>query len=361
MNERVYTSAAASFEAARHIPGLPEGHRAGRLHGHGFQVRVRALLPPDWAPFPGAESDALSERLRAVVAPLDYALLNEHLPVPTDAELARWLWERLELPGLERISLRSAPGQGVTLDATCRVGCWRRFRFEAAHQLPNVPAGHPCGRMHGHGFEVILHAGAGTEPELDGERLESAWAPLQAEVHHACLNTLPGLENPTSERLAAWIWQRLHRTLPALSWVTVYETASAGCHYQGTQYRIWKERLFDSALSLRRAPADDSRHRLHGHSYRIRLHLRAPLDAVMGWTVDYGEVKARFEPVYRALDHRRLDALAGLDDADPASLLRWMRTVLAGRLPALERIDLEQTPGCGAVLYWGAADPLPPD
>lgn len=47
-DERIYTSAALSFEAARHIPACP-GHRAGRLHGHGFQVRVRALLPPDWA------------------------------------------------------------------------------------------------------------------------------------------------------------------------------------------------------------------------------------------------------------------------------------------------------------------------
>ncbi len=363
MSEHLYTVATAPFEAARQVEILPAGHRARRLHGHSFLARVRAELPPDWAPFRGAETDALAERLRTAVASLDYAFLNDQLPVPTDENLARWIRARLAVPGVERLGIQSTRDQGADLDGREHAHIWRRFRFEAAHALPNVPAGHPCGRMHGHGFEVILHAEQcldGQDMGVDFDRLDECWIPLHTELHHARLNDIPGLDNPTSERLAAWLWQRLQPELPLLSWVTVYETATAGCHYDGRHYRIWKEQTFESALCLRRAPADDPRRRLHGHSYRIRLHLTAPLDEVLGWTVDYGDVKARFEPVYRELDHHRLDRLAGLEDAEPASLLAWIRAALADRLPQLDRIDLEQTPGCGALLYWGAEGPALP-
>jgi 6-pyruvoyltetrahydropterin/6-carboxytetrahydropterin synthase len=203
--------------------------------------------------------------------------------------------------------------------------------------------------MHGHGFEVILQ-GAGS----NGDRLEASWAPLHEQLHWTCLNDLPGLENPTRERLAAWLWVRLQPTLPELSRVTVYETATAGCHYDGSRYQIWKERSFESALRLSSAPAGDARRRLHGHSYTLRLHLTAPLDEVMGWTVDYGEVKTLFEPLYRQLDHHRLDELADLAEPTLAELLGWMGARMATVLPTLDRIDLEQTPGCGAMLCWGA-------
>ncbi len=363
MSERLYVVAAAPFEAARQVEVLPAGHRARRLHGHGFLARIRAELPPGWAPFPGAETEALTERLREIVAPLDYALLNNYIPVPTDENVARWIRAQLAVPGLERVGVQSTRDQGADLDGREHVHVWRRFRFEAAHRLPNVPAGHPCGRMHGHGFEVILHADQnlqGRDLGVDFDQLSELWMPLHNELHHACLNDLPGLDNPTSERLAAWLWRRLQPECPLLSWITVYETATAGCHYDGRHYRIWKEQTFESALRLRRAPPDDSRRRLHGHSYRIRLHLTAPLDETMGWTVDYGEVKARFDPVYRELDHHRLDRLADLADADPANLLRWIKAALSERLPLLDRIDLEETPGCGAMLCWGSEGPALP-
>ncbi|HRD66690.1 MAG TPA: 6-carboxytetrahydropterin synthase [Candidatus Competibacter sp.] len=363
MSERLYVVAAAPFEAARQVDVLPAGHRAKRLHGHGFLARIRAGLPPGWAPFPGAETEALAERLRGIVAPLDYALLNDYMPVPTDENLARWIRARLAVPGLEQVGIQSTRDQGADLDGREHVHVWRRFRFEAAHRLPNVPAGHPCGRMHGHGFEVILHADQnlqGRDLGVDFDQLSELWMPLHGELHHACLNDLPGLDNPTSERLAAWLWRRLQPEFPPLSWITVYETATAGCHYDGRHYRIWKEQTFESALRLRRAPADDARRRLHGHSYRIRLHLTAPLDETMGWTVDYGEVKARFDPIYRELDHHRLDRLADLEDADPANLLRWIKAALIERLPLLDRIDLEETPGCGTMLCWGEEGPALP-
>lgn len=350
MNARLYFMAAAPFEAARRLEGWPDEHRVRRLHGHSFLAQIRAELPTGWAPFPGAEADTLAERLRETIAPLDYALLNEHVPMPTDANLVRWIKARLNVPGIVQVSVQSAVNQGVTVNGDGRIHGWRRFRFEAAHQLPHVPLGHQCGRMHGHGFEVILWA---TGSLRDYDLIDEQWAPLHKQLHWTCLNDLPGLENPTSERLAAWLWVRLQPTLRGLSRVTVYETATAGCHYDGSDYRIWKERGFESALRLSSAPAGDARRRLHGHSYTLRLYLTAPLDEVIGWTVDYGEVKALFEPLYRQLDHHRLDELTGLAEPTLAELLNWMCARMATVLPPLDRIDLEQTPGCGAILCWG--------
>lgn len=380
MNQRLFHVAAAPFEAARHLDILPVDHRCRGLHGHSFQARVRAELPDGWAPFAGGETQALGAALAAAVAPLDYADLNAQLAthrdvevpaggrsragtVPTDENLARWVRDRLAVPGIESVGIQSTKDQGADLDRGDHAHLWRRFRFESAHCLPRVPEGHPCGRMHGHGFEVILHANqdlAGRDMGLDLDRLGLAWAPLHAVLDHACLNDIPGLQNPTSEIVSHWMWDRLKPELPALSWVTVYETATAGCHFDGSHYRIWKERRFEAALRLGRAPEGDPRRRLHGHSYLVRLHLTAPLDEVLGWTLDYGDVKALFQPVYAHLDHHRLDELAGLPDPDPGHLALWMREALAGALPALDRIDLHQTPGCGAVLCWGDLGPALP-
>ncbi|HSQ07943.1 MAG TPA: 6-carboxytetrahydropterin synthase [Chromatiaceae bacterium] len=363
MTQRILHLAAAPFEAARRVAILPEGHRARRLHGHSFVARVRAEVPSAWAPFPGGESEALAQALAGCVDALDYRDLNEQIQIPTDENLARWIRRRLAVPGVESVGMRSTHDQGADLDAADQVHLWRRFRVEAAHRLPRVPEGHPCGRMHGHGFEVILHANqdlAGLDMGLDFDQLGALWAPIRAELHHACLNDIPGLENPTSELLATWLWQRLKATLPALSWLTVYETATAGCHYDGHHYRIWKEQRFESALRLTRAPDGDPRRRLHGHSYMLRLHLSAPLDQVLGWTVDYGDVKALFRPVYDRLDHHDLNEVPGLADADPASLCLWMREAVADRLPQLDRIDLHQSPGCGAALCWGELGPALP-
>lgn len=321
------------------------------------------MVPAECAEFPGGQGLALKTALERCVAPLDYGDLNEHLPIPTDENLARWVRSRIEMPGVVSVGIRSTHDQGADLDAHDHVHLWRRFRFEAAHQLPHVPPGHQCGRMHGHGFEVILHVDQDLgqrDMGVDFDRLGTLWQPIQAQLDHACLNDIPGLENPTSEMLAAWIWHRLQPPVPELSWVTVYETHTAGCHFDGSHYRIWKENRFESALRLERAPEDDPRRRLHGHSYVVRLHLTAPLDRIMGWTVDYGDVKERFTPLYRELDHHALNLLPGLPDADAGSLASWIREGLSRRLPQLDRIDLYETPGCGVLLSWGELGPALP-
>jgi 6-pyruvoyltetrahydropterin/6-carboxytetrahydropterin synthase len=355
--------AAAPFEAARHVDILPEGHRSRRLHGHSFVARVRARLPEGWGSFAGAETDELRSKLAACVSMLDHDDLNRHLEIPTDENLARWLRDCLSVPGIRTVGIQSTRDQGADLDEDNHVHVWRRFRFEAAHQLPEVPEGHKCGRMHGHGFEVILHADQdlnGADMGLDFDELESRWRPLHEELHLACLNDIEGLENPTSEVLSSWLWGRLKPSLPELSWVTVYETATAGCHYDGDCYRIWKEFTFESAVRVLHAPEGDRRRRLHGHTYLARLHLTAPLDQVMGWTIDYGDVKALFKPAYGQLDHHLLNEVSGLGTGDTVGLLYWMRDSLAETLPQLDRIDVYETPGCGAILSWGECGPALP-
>ncbi|HEY1692220.1 MAG TPA: 6-carboxytetrahydropterin synthase QueD [Polyangiaceae bacterium] len=111
------------------------------------------------------------------------------------------------------------------------------FRFEAAHRLPKVPAGHKCARLHGHSFKVELAVVGPVNEEsgwfIDYQHLFDAWAPLQAQLDHNYLNEVPGLENPTSEVLAGWIWDRVKPRLPQLVRVTLFETCDARCEYEG--------------------------------------------------------------------------------------------------------------------------------
>ena len=209
--------------------------------------------------------------------------------------------------------------------------------------------------MHGHGFEVVVHArqGAGGA-SIDYDDLDRCWAPLQQQLDYACLNDLPGLQNPTSERLSSWIWERLKPALPALSWITVFETASCGAHFDGQHYRIWKEVTLDSSLQLKNAPDGSPLRRLHGHTYTLRLHLSAPLNEWLGWVVDFGDVKALFDPVFQLIDHQPLHEIPDLKDSDTASLASWILEKGRAALPELDRVDLYETRGCGAIVSVGA-------
>jgi 6-pyruvoyltetrahydropterin/6-carboxytetrahydropterin synthase len=341
--------AATRFEAARQIGELPEGHPSARLHGHGFVAQVRCAVPARWAAFEGGEVQRLRHELTAAVAPLDHHLLNDQVAIPTDANLARWIVRQPGLPAAAQLRLQSTPRSGVDVDAAGHAHLWRRHVFQAAHVLPRVPVGHKCGRMHGHGFEVVLHADQDAAAAISHDDIDAAWAPLQAQLDHACLNDLTGLTNPTSELLSSWIWARLKPVLPALSWVTVYETASCGALFDGARYRVWKELTLDSALQLKRAPEGSALRRLHGHTYTLRLHLSAPLDA-----------KTLFDPIFKQLDHQPLHEIADLADCDTASVARWIFAHARLQLPQLDRVDLYETDGCGAiVLARGAVLALP--
>ena len=113
----------------------------------------------------------------------------------------------------------------------------RTFHFEAAHSLPQVPAGHKCRRMHGHNYRVDIHVTGEVDPDagwvLDFGDIQAAVAPVLDAMDHRVLNEIPGLANSTSELLAKYIWDRVAPKLPQLSAVAVWETDRSQCIYRG--------------------------------------------------------------------------------------------------------------------------------
>jgi 6-pyruvoyltetrahydropterin/6-carboxytetrahydropterin synthase len=114
---------------------------------------------------------------------------------------------------------------------------YKEFHFEAAHRLPNVPSGHKCARLHGHSIQVRLSvSGEAPEPAgwvMDFADLKAGFQPILEQLDHYYLNDIAGLENPTSENIARWIWARLRPVMPALSAVEIRETCTSGCIYRG--------------------------------------------------------------------------------------------------------------------------------
>lgn len=113
----------------------------------------------------------------------------------------------------------------------------RTFRFEAAHFLPRVPAGHKCARMHGHSYQVEVVIEGEIDPErgwlIDFADIDEKAVPLIRALDHHVLNEIEGLANPTSELLAVWLWERLVSSLPGLQEVIVSETPTSRCVYRG--------------------------------------------------------------------------------------------------------------------------------
>jgi 6-pyruvoyltetrahydropterin/6-carboxytetrahydropterin synthase len=109
--------------------------------------------------------------------------------------------------------------------------------FEAAHRLPNVPVGHKCARLHGHSFSVRLvvegEPGVTTGWVTDFATIRECVAPVREMLDHHYLNEIEGLENPTSENLALWLWGKLRPVLPGLCLIIVQETCRSGCIYAG--------------------------------------------------------------------------------------------------------------------------------
>jgi 6-pyruvoyltetrahydropterin/6-carboxytetrahydropterin synthase len=114
----------------------------------------------------------------------------------------------------------------------------RRYRFEAAHRLPRVSPEHRCFRLHGHTFVVEIAVRGPLDADkgwvTDYAAMDAVAAPLLAQLDHSYLNEIDGLDNPTSEHLARWLWDRLTPVLPGLQAITVAENPDAACTYRGS-------------------------------------------------------------------------------------------------------------------------------
>ena len=114
---------------------------------------------------------------------------------------------------------------------------YKVFTIEAAHRLPALPDGHKCKRLHGHSFRIEVHINGEVESRLgwvmDFADISQQIKPVFEQLDHNYLNDIPGLENPTSENLAIWIWKKLKPGMPQLSSVAIAETCNSGCIYRG--------------------------------------------------------------------------------------------------------------------------------
>ena len=114
---------------------------------------------------------------------------------------------------------------------------FKDFQIEAAHKLPNVPEGHKCRRLHGHSYKIAIHVegqpGGDSGWVMDFADISATFMPVFNELDHHYLNEIEGLDNPTSENLAKWIWARLKPSLPELVSIYINETCTSGCIYEG--------------------------------------------------------------------------------------------------------------------------------
>lgn len=118
-----------------------------------------------------------------------------------------------------------------------RMELFKEFNFDSAHRLPNVPEGHKCARLHGHTYRVRIFISGTPDAHtgwiMDFGDIKNVVKPVIDELDHNYLNEIAGLENPTSEVLVRWLWNRIKPSLPGLSRIELKETCTSGCVYTG--------------------------------------------------------------------------------------------------------------------------------
>lgn len=111
------------------------------------------------------------------------------------------------------------------------------FTIDSAHRLTKVPSGHKCGQIHGHTFIIEIFVSGEVSDQtgwvIDFGDIKKSFQPIHDQLDHCYLNDIPGLENPTSENIARWVWDRLSPNLKGLSKISVKETPQSGCVYTG--------------------------------------------------------------------------------------------------------------------------------
>jgi 6-pyruvoyltetrahydropterin/6-carboxytetrahydropterin synthase len=222
-----------TFEAAHINRAAPSDAPNARLHGHSYRAMVAISGPVDehlgWV----TDFADIKRICKPVIARLDHQVLND-IGGMTDsscADVERWIGNELkrDLPDFSRCALSIIGDTTFRPEIRANGGDQRvAFGFAGAHYLPRLPESHKCRRMHGHSFQIEV-AGADSAPLLDA--IERVYPRLD----HRVLNEIDGLENPTSEVLAHWLWREFSTLGCTIDEVLVKETCTTCCRYRGEE------------------------------------------------------------------------------------------------------------------------------
>lgn len=112
---------------------------------------------------------------------------------------------------------------------------------------------------------------------------------------------------------------------------------------------IFKEFTFEAAHRLPHVPSEHKCSRLHGHSYRVEIHVGGEVDPAMGWVVDFAVIRQAFQPLWERLDHHYLNEVEGLENPTSEVLARWIAERLVPTLPMLRRVVVRETCTSGCI------------
>lgn len=224
------------------------------------------------------------------------------------------------------------------------------LHVEAAHRNPG--GGEAQRRLHGHSYKVEVLASGAPDPEIgwivDFAELKRLFLPLYAQLDHALLNEVPGLERDTTlPALQRWILERLE---PRPAWLDGVRVSITGdlrlklVRLEEDEFEHLPERIrftFEAAQYLPQLPGAHPCKKMHGHSYRLEAGAR-DLDGL-----------ARLLPeLYATLDHTCLNDIPGLECATTERICRWTWEWLEqrGAIPTITVVQETPTARC---LYYG--------
>ena len=334
---------ACEFQAA-----VSNSSSRGSCHGQNF-----VLYAVQTEPVERVSELSLSQNLARVQEHLDFANLNEFFEVESLplAELTELIRKRFDLVGSD-LALIPHPRSLLWSYESSGYLMMQRTRLESAHRLPKVGEDHKCYKLHGHGFEIDLYFTVNSSECLGSQQINGASWWLVENLHHKYLNEIEGLENPTSEILSSWIFERLGSHCENLKAVRVWETESSGSLYLNDELH-YSFKSFDMQSALQEAP-----HGIFGHSYKVGVVLGMPLDHEMGWTIDFARIKEQFEPLRKRLDHQDLSSIEGENLSNDQDLVRWIYFQSKDLIPGLKGIELRSMPGFG--VRFGELSPVSP-
>ncbi len=214
------------------------------------------------------------------------------------------------------------------------------FILELAHFLPHVAKDHKCHRLHGHSYQIGLQM---KDQNNSDQLLKLARREISDDLDRRLLNEIKGLENPTAEILAAFLFKRLKPDLAGLETVYVHETQDSACSFSGgSTWSVFKAFELEAAL-----PYQNS---FLGRSLKIRLGIEKELDSELGWTLDFAQIKAWFRPIRHRLDHHNLGDIDGKDLSRLLDLGAWLFNQTEASMPDLRFIEIQDSVDSGMIL-----------